>query len=215
MFRAFELSPRSEPAILTKGRLIRSFPSCGFGVTLDRFSDDGFVATLALIIAKLSTQPAASEVRPIFASPHQWFQDARETIHPEKVIEYLMSFIRAAGEPGKDIRVITKRTREEAVCEDGQLPWRRSPLWLMARVSMQLACNDSQTPNGPHLLVYKTFMIFFMGHILRMCHNHDIESDLLVVMTAKISRRLLKIGSEAEQPCIESVRSLLLKTHHP
>ncbi|PBP15421.1 hypothetical protein BUE80_DR013843, partial [Diplocarpon rosae] len=56
--------------------------------------------------------------------------------------------------------------------------------------------------------LYKSFMVFLMANILERSLEMPVPSDLLYSMNAKISRRLLKLGSDANeemQPCIQIV----------
>jgi len=46
----------------------------------------------------------------------------------------------------------------------------------------------------PHVR-YKSFMLFFMSHVLKRALEASLPSDTLFMMTAKISRRALKIGA--------------------
>ena len=197
----------------TKGRLKRSFPSCAFAVSQETFLDDGFVATLALIIAKLSEQSAPG-TQPKIRKARQEHEEDRDTTHPAMVVEYLMNFIRAAGWSVEDVVAIGKNTREEVVWSNARMPWKRSPMWLLARVSMQLACHDSQSSKEAHSKLYKMFMIFLMAYILRMCHERNIPSDILQVMVAKIYRRLHKLGVDMDQACLVTVKQTLIKTYH-
>ena len=43
---------------------------------------------------------------------------------------------------------------------------------------------------------YKSFMIFFMTHILGGALEASLPSHILFLMTAKISRHVLKLGAE-------------------
>jgi len=65
-------------------------------------------------------------------------------------------------------------------------PWRRSPLWLILRVSLQTSLGSTN--------IYKPFILFFHTHLLRICVRQDFPSELLYVMRAKMARRLSKVG---------------------
>ena len=212
LFRAFELSPTNESVMSTKGRLQRTFPSCAVAVTRSTFFEKGFVPTVASIIAKLSSQ-AAPGMQATVRKAGQKHQEDRETSTPAMVVEFLVSFLRAAGRPERSPPVFWKNTREEVMWADALLPWRRSPVWLLARVAMQLACYDMKTCKEPQPVLYKTFMVFLMAHILQFCHKHDFPSDILHVLMAKISRRLLKLGINTDKPYIAFIRTALLQAH--
>ncbi|KAF4634558.1 hypothetical protein G7Y89_g3549 [Cudoniella acicularis] len=63
-----------------------------------------------------------------------------------------------------------------------------------------------------HVSLYKDFMVFLMSHILNNCAGQNLSHDLLFVMTAKISRRLLKLGYKEETPWFTFARKSIKNT---
>jgi hypothetical protein len=89
----------------------------------------------------------------------------RDTTHPGMITDFIMNVIAAWGEP-TDVKRITKHTREEVLWKNCLSPWRRSPLWLLLRVSLQLLFvrKNSNTLHADS--VYKAFMIFMQAQLL-------------------------------------------------
>jgi hypothetical protein len=58
---------------------------------------------------------------------------------------------------------ILKHTRDEVLLCNAEFPWRRSPMWFLIRVALQLVI--SRTPDGSRQL-YKEIMVFVMSHVL-------------------------------------------------
>ena len=90
---------------------------------------------------------------------------------------------------------VTKRVRDHV----GQSPkvyskdkdiWRRSPLWLLIRVAIQMTVNRSLGGAS-----YKRFMVFVMCTFARDERNTSLSSDLLHLMSSRILRRVGKLGS--------------------
>ena len=50
-------------------------------------------------------------------------------------------------------------------------------------------CNEVEEPH----VQYKSFMLFFKAHVLKGALEASLPSDMLSMMTAKISRRALKL----------------------
>ncbi|CAG8981657.1 hypothetical protein HYALB_00013532 [Hymenoscyphus albidus] len=73
-FETFELSPDNESVITTKGRLRRSFPASACVVYQVTFNEDGFQATLAQTIAKMSHQ-ATPDMQPKVRKARQQHND--------------------------------------------------------------------------------------------------------------------------------------------
>lgn len=83
---------------------------------------------------------------------------------------------------------------EKLCLKQGTLePWRRCPLWLFLRVALQKSLMRNEVEE-PHVR-YKSFMLFFMAHVLEHALEASLPSDTLFMMTAKISRRPLKLGA--------------------
>src|SRR5206468_3297282 len=58
--------------------------------------------------------------------------------------------------------------------------------WLVVRVTLQTSLSE---------LEYKNFMLYFMVFILNRATTLGVKSDILSIMSKKISRRAAKIGS--------------------
>lgn len=60
---------------------------------------------------------------------------------------------------------------------------------------------------------YKSFMIFFMTHILQRALQALLPSDILFVIAAKISRRVLKLDIGDEAPWMPYVHETIEAAH--
>lgn len=208
IFEAFELSPPNSTVMTTKGRLRRYFPGPAMAVDLDTFNESGFQSALAHTIAKMSHQVAA-EMKPKADKAGQVHFEDRDTTNPKLVTEFLMSFLEAVGHPVSVPR-IWKNTREEVLWSSGLVPWRRSSVWLLTRVAIQVAFSRSARASD----YYKEFMIFFMVRILDLAREHKTSSELLHCLTCKISRRLRKLEPRLERYWLPTVEDILSKTVH-
>ena len=207
----FELSPRNEAVLTTKGRLRRCFPGCSFAMDMRTFEQSDFQATMAYTLAKMSHQPAV-ETKLKVKKAGQMHDEIRDTTHPKVVTELFMGgFLRSVSTP-VDVSHLSKNTREEVMCLDSLLPWRRSPLWLLVRVALQLAFTRSsplsKLPEDP----YKTFMVLLMSHVLKFSHQASISTEFLYAMNCKLARRVLKLGSSTDGPGLLFVQNVMQNT---
>lgn len=199
-FEMFELSASNEPIVDTKGRLIRTFPGQAVAVPVCSLLQDDVMGTLVLAIGKMSGQDAAF-AQPTAQKAGAEIAEVRHSTNPLIVTDYLSSILLTLGS-AIEVSAINKKMREEVMYMSTKVPWFRSDTWLLFRVGLQLtmsrlevALNSSiETSKAP---AYKEFIAFLMAAILREAHKHDIESDLLSIMTSKISRRLRKLGGNA------------------
>lgn len=113
----------------------------------------------------------------------------RDTTSPAMVSELFMGTLAGTGQY-TTVSAITKNTRDEVLWRDVKLPWRRSPMWLLIRVALQLVI--SRSPGGCRQL-YKEVMVFIMGHILNKCGT--LPMDMLYAMKSKVQRRMQKLSA--------------------
>ncbi|KAF8853528.1 hypothetical protein BDZ45DRAFT_761738, partial [Acephala macrosclerotiorum] len=187
-FESFELSPTTKAVMTTKGRLRRCFPGPAVAVGQDRMADSFFREALAQLLAELDAN-TPKEAWPVVEKAHSRTPEVRDSLHPKFITEMLTGILRGIGRPVNAAR-IHKRTRDDVLWSNALKPWRRSPLWLLLRVALQTSLRTDAS--DPHKW-YKSFMIFFMTHILQHALQESLPSDILFVMAAKISRRVLKL----------------------
>jgi hypothetical protein len=198
-----------------KGRLVRYFPGPSVGVKASVVIDDHqFRVTLVDAIVKLDQKPASS------AGPGKESSSLRmtkldkipDTTHPRLVTEMIMSVILAYGQPA-DTPIIRKNTREEVLLSHGHFPWRRSPLWLLIRVALQLTFERLANKFGAKYSLYKQAMVYIMTHLLNMATEHgSVPHDMLYSMSAKISRRMLKLSPDPREAWVAYIEESMKKT---
>ncbi|KAL3412906.1 hypothetical protein V8F44DRAFT_645694 [Aspergillus fumigatus] len=202
----FELSARNEAVMTTIGRLKRQFPGPTLSMNLETFNESGLQTTIAQTLAKMSHQPVAGTHAKVKKAGQKHDED-RDTTHPMMVTEFLNAFLRPLC-TSVVCSQIQKNTREEVMWLDSRSPWRRSSLWLLIRVALQLMlCRRAVHRETPDDL-YKQFMIFFMSCIVGAVPN-TICSEHLQIMISKISRRLVKLGTPNNRGWIAHVREAL------
>lgn len=203
---SLELSPRNQAVITTVGRLQRLFPGPTFTMGLATFKEPGLRESIAHTLAKMSHQPGAG-IKPKVKKARKKHDEDRDTSHPKLVTELFMAFLRPLCDNVEALQ-IQKSTREEVMWLNSRSPWRRSPLWLLVRVILQLVLRRLSLRDQISEDLYKQFMIYFMSSIVDLSSG-VIPSEHLYVMTAKISRRLLKLDLSEEPAWFPSVRDVL------
>ena len=210
-FEAFELSPTAEAVTSTKGRLRRCFPGPAVAVANQRLDDAEFRNVLAALLTKLDAE-TPKDAQPLVEKAQSPVSETRDTYHPMFITEMLSGMLRAIGKE-LDVRRIFKHTRDEVLWKDTLDPWRRSPLWLLLRVTMRtsLGCITSSADSHTR---YKSFMLFFMGQTLRRARMASLPSHLLFTVAAKIARRALKLGVKDKPAWFEFVQKEAEATRH-
>jgi hypothetical protein len=151
------------------------------------------------------------EMQPKVKKAGEKQSEFRDTAMPHLVTEHLVSFLRAIGKP-VSTTTAKKNTREEVFWKDAKNPWRRSSLWLLLRVAMQLTF--ARLSADPLKSMYKSFMAFLMSRILKLALTSScLESDIIYAMNAKLSQRLLKIEEQKEEAWFSDVWEVMKMAH--
>ncbi|EUC50241.1 hypothetical protein COCMIDRAFT_82742 [Bipolaris oryzae ATCC 44560] len=191
-FEFFELSPTNEAA-MKPGRLIRSFPGYAASIPVTKMAHDvGLLQSISGTLAKMTSQKVPS-FQPKITKNEKIMSEERDTTNPGIVTNLYMNTIAAFGEP-IDIKRIRKHTREEVLWNDCLSPWRRSPLWLLLRVSLQLLF-VREAPGTLHEEgLYKAFMVSMLAQLLEWAQRNwkGLGSEPIHAISAKLMRRLRK-----------------------
>ena len=195
----------------TKGRLQRIFPASSVAIDVTTANDGEFLAVVAETLALMSHQAAAGQ-QPQVKKAGEMVDEDRDTTHPGLVTELFEGFLTAVGNHIQ-VEAIGKNTREEVLWQDAASPWRRSPMWLLLRVSLQLSFSRSADSLTEGTNLYKQFMVFLMSGILDMSQRFSVRGNLLYAMNAKLARRLVKLGTNIDQNVLEAVQMVMNATH--
>ena len=127
-------------------------------------TDSTFLVRFAEFVGKMKRQtlaPALAKSKKAGEKP----SEERESAHPKFITEMLTGILRAVGQVAQVDRFI-KRFGDEVLWDNAKIPWRRSALWLVVRVSLQMVLGIDD---------YKSFMIYFMVRILDHATRRGIE----------------------------------------
>ena len=200
-FEVFEVLPPNTTIMTTKGKLLCSYPGPAIQVPMGIFMDKSFHLELSSFLIQmdvdcLDSTPTASKAGSVV-------KEVRETAHPRYISELLVGILRGYGQPAVVDR-ITKRIGDEILWDNAYKPWRRSPLWLILRVTLQTSLHITK--------LYKHFLLFFHAHLLRCCVRKDFPSELLYAMRVKTARRLSKLGPAVSRHVHEFIHDTFAET---
>jgi len=186
-FEVFEVMPLISAVTKVEGKLLCSYPGPAIQVPVGIFMDEWFLRELSSFLVQMDVDRLDSTP----TTPKE-NSTVRESVHPGYISELLVGILRGCGRPAVVDR-ITKRIGDEVLSNTPgtrvqDKPWRRSPLWLILRVTLQSSLRSSN--------LYKPFVLFFHAHLLRCGVRQDLPSGLLFIMRAKMARRLSKLGPD-------------------
>ena len=206
----FEVMPMGSAVMKAEGKLLCSYPGPAIQIPARLFMDECFLRELSSFLVQMDVDHLPPP--PMTSST----KTDHETAHPGYISELLVGILRVYGQlavvdcitkrVGDEVLLSgelwdegwTEKLRRWILGQDKKQqikkrqstdelkPWRRSPLWLILRVSLQSSLTSTY--------IYKPFILFFHAHLLRMCVRRDFPSELLYVMRVKMVRRLAKLG---------------------
>jgi hypothetical protein len=195
-FEVFEVLPPIGAVIKAKGKLLRTYPRRAMQVPINKLREKTLLelSSSLLDLHYSNSTPATSPAKSVQAKD-LW----------RLLKDILGKFCqRVVVDP------ITKRIRDEVLLNSSDevlwsqaKPWRRSPLWLVLRVSLQSSLRSSN--------LYKLFILFFHAHLLHNSHR-DLPSELIYAMRTKMARRLAKLGPAVSAAIYRFVYSTAIKT---
>ncbi|KAF7897772.1 uncharacterized protein EAF01_008738 [Botrytis porri] len=184
-FETFELSPKNEA---------------------HRIYEDGFQEALSQCIESL-VRDTPIIVHSKISKAHTTDIEIRDTVDPTLITSMLTECLHAIGRRVV-VRCIQKRTRDIVQWKDCLEPWRRSPRYLFLRVCLQIGLTGEEGHEPSHIQ-YKSFMLFFMCQILNRQLEAQNSREILFIMSMKVQRRLLKLGSALDSDLKSRVQQVL------
>ena len=173
-----------------KGSLVRTFPAQARAIPVSTFDDPQFRDELAATLSKLDME-VIDEMMPKSQKAGSTMAEIRDTAHPGLVSDMLMAILASVGQPVQ-AQKLSKRTRDDVLWSKTLLPWRRSPLWLAIRVTIQTTLYRMLLATEGHIQ-YKNFMVCLMSKVATMARLEHKPADICHVILAKIARRVHKL----------------------
>jgi len=173
----------------TEGKLRITYPSVG---RISAPATSAVYTSLAEFIAYY-----AQNVMPDAKSPKIVKRASTEDPPSPRYITELLTGVLRGMSPNPEqtfhqTTFITKHINDHALCDkEASAPWRRSPIWLILRVTLQTTLHDL---NLDERFSYKSFIVYTLSSILSAALNFKQPDYLLFVMNAKLARRVWKLS---------------------
>ncbi|QRV92777.1 kinase-like protein [Ceratobasidium sp. AG-Ba] len=181
-FEIFEVQAPNEIVMSTAGKIVRHFPGPAIQVPNDIAAYPCFIDEVSNFLCHMDVD-VLDDALPKTVKRGVEVVETRDVVDPMYISQLFTGILRGLGREIEPRRVL-KRIADEVLWDNADLPWRRSPVWLIVRVALQTSIEFARE--------YKNFMVFFHAHLLNICCNSTFSSDLLAVMRNKLARRILK-----------------------
>ncbi|KAI5839418.1 hypothetical protein DFP73DRAFT_211814 [Morchella snyderi] len=190
LFTSFEASATSEAVIGTAGKLLISYPGPAIAVPVAKIQDPHFCEEFTRF-AKQMNDTIIESAMPVSYKAGEGVAEIRNTADPKFITQMLTGILLGIGRPA-EVHRFQKRIADDVLWDKVELPWRRSPLWLVVRVALQITLGEREQ--------YKAFMVHFLSDILNLAmESGEVDSDLLFIMNTKLSRRAYKLRDQIPQ----------------
>jgi len=218
LFEAFELLPPNSRIMSCRGSLLQEFPECAALVKLHVVSSEAFLTVFIEVMTKLELD-IAPNAQPKAKKAGVEHAEERDTMSPFLVTGMVMDVLAGLGCRVQPSRYI-KRSREQVDCSNTRLPFHRSPVWLLLRVSLRLALEHGQILSNEWSSqgLYKALLAFHHCRLLQDATRRGFGSEVLYCMGAKVARRVLKLDPPCQRPwlreamtAVEAARLVLQK----
>lgn len=128
--------------------------------------------------------------------------ESRDTADPALITNFLMTLLEVSGSRA-NTPLLRKRIKDDVCWDNAELPWRRSPFWLVLRVSVQrlLYLEFGKEKGRIH---YKLLICVLLAQLLTDSSN-TLSVSLCGLLRAKLCRRLAKLETEKARSSPSSV----------
>ncbi|KIV86455.1 hypothetical protein PV11_02066 [Exophiala sideris] len=194
-FECFEVLPTTDAVMATTNALVRHFPARAIFLPAEVRHDKDFTHNLGTAIHKLSVEQLRLAMETTKKGGNISAED-RQSPHPRLVTEWLFGILSTRGKATPS-STIQKRTHDDVCWKSAARPWRRSGVYLSARVALQIALHNAGLPDNGYGL-YKNYMLFFLSRLARDVAP-DATPDVLHILRVKIARRNAKLATNTFQ----------------
>lgn len=206
MFETFEAMPLAAAVMGSKANLRRSFPGRAILLSIDTFNDPKFIDELASFLHRLDTEQVEMVMAKTTKANSEVLEE-RDSANPALVNELLIAILAPYGRPFTS-QIIVKRNRDDVCWKSAKLPWRRSPVWLVLKVAIELSLVNSGLDNAA--IHYKNYMVLLVAKLSQVARIHGLSAELLFLINAKAARRASKMADRmfdfVERFVLDSVR---------
>ncbi|KAF9473711.1 hypothetical protein BDN70DRAFT_362759 [Pholiota conissans] len=198
IFEAFKVSPPPEAIMGIEGKIVCMYPGPAVKIPLSVAQDRFFVNQLVNFLSHMDVDELDDAVATT-TKAGSTVQETRGATHPRYITELLIAILQGIGETA-DVKRITKRIADDVCWNNAQKPWRRSPIWLIARVAAQTTSESRE--------IYKAWMLFLHSRLLQTFLERDFSSDLLHTARVKTAKRAFKLRDSAPPSLIQFVQEV-------
>ncbi|KAF4338326.1 very large low complexity [Fusarium beomiforme] len=195
IFEEFQTAAPVSDVLKTEHALTWDFPSRAITVRLEDFNSQSFLKNLSQFLEQACSQ-AFDKFAARASKGGQSVVETRDCPSPALISEILMSLLEGLGSPVHVCR-LRKRVRDDVVLGTSEIPWRRSPYWLVLRITLGriLSTMLDDVHEAMGRVYYKFIVCAVLANLLKDCVE-SLHPEMTLMLQAKLCRRLAKLESE-------------------
>ncbi|UZP43159.1 hypothetical protein NXS19_010975 [Fusarium pseudograminearum] len=197
IFEEFQASAPVAEVLKTENALTWDFPSRATAVPASDFTDESFLGNLTRFLEEAGSK-AFDKFAARATKGGKSTVEVRDCPSSALISEILMSLLEGIGSAVHP-RQLRKRVRDDTVLDKSEIPWRRSPYWLVLRVTIGriLSTLLDDTHEAMGRVYYKFIICAVLANLLNDCTGF-LQPEMVLMLQAKLSRRLAKLESEKD-----------------
>jgi hypothetical protein len=206
VFEALQTAAPVKDVLAAKNGLTAEFPHRSVQVPFNVFNDMSFLRNLSQLVGQASYESFDQFAAKASKGGHL-IAETRNSTDPALVIELLMSLLEGLGS-GLEVQPVRKKVRDDVVLGSSEVPWRRSPYWLVLRVALRrmlLELLDHKCA-GMGRVYYKFIICAMLADILKDSVEH-LHPEMTLQLRSKLCRRMAKLKADSAA-CSSSLRPL-------
>ncbi|KAL3595799.1 hypothetical protein FPOAC2_10166 [Fusarium poae] len=191
----FQAAAPVADVLKTESALTWDFPSRAIAIPLTDLNNESFLENLTRFLQEANST-SFDKFSATASKGGKSVVEVRDCASSALIGGILMSLLEAIGTAVHPPQ-LRKRIRDDVVLDKTEKPWRRSPYWLILRVTLGRLLSALTGGTHPSMgrVYYKFIICAVLANLLKECAE-NIEPEMAVMLKAKLSRRLAKLESQ-------------------
>ncbi|KAF5564196.1 hypothetical protein FPHYL_4816 [Fusarium phyllophilum] len=206
VFEAFQTDAPVKDVLAAKHCLTWEFPHRSVQVPFNVFNDISFLMNLSQLLGQASYE-SFDQFAAKASKGGQSIAETRNSTDPALVIDMLMSLLEGLGS-GLQVQSVRKKVRDDVVLGSSEIPWRRSPYWLVLRVALRRMLREllDHKCAGMGRVYYKFIICAMLAELLKDSVG-NLHPEMTLQLRSKLCRRMAKLKTDSAA-CSSSLRPL-------
>ncbi|KAF5977410.1 very large low complexity protein [Fusarium bulbicola] len=197
IFEAFQTEAPVKDVLAAKHCLTWEFPHRSVQVPFKVFNDMSFLRNLSQFLGQASYE-SFDQFAAKASKGGKSIAETRNSTDPALVVDMLMSLLEGLGS-GTQVQSVRKKVRDDVVLGTSEVPWRRSPYWLVLRIALRRMLREllDHKCAGMGRVYYKFIICAMLAELLKDSVD-NLHPEMTLQLRAKLCRRMAKLKTDSK-----------------